>query len=172
MRVRTTGTLRAVLLVWLVLGILLLFFELHHLAFYALFVAVGSFVAALVALVAPDAYVVQGVTAVAASILGVVAVRPYAQAAYQHHRRTGHVARGVHGGLVGVEAMTLDEVGDAHHVGHVRLAGERWLAVSGSMPIPPETPVVVTAVSGTTLTVWPSEGLPRTPQLGAEGNGQ
>ena len=160
------------LLVWVVLGIVLLAFELHHLAFYALFVAVGSFVAAAVALVAPDAYAVQGFAAVAASILGVVAIRPYAQAAYQHHRRTGQVALGVHGGLIGVEALTLDEVGDTHHVGHVRLAGELWLAVSGSTPIPAGTPVVVTAVSGTTLTVWPADGLPRTPQLGAEGSGQ
>jgi membrane protein implicated in regulation of membrane protease activity len=57
---------------------------------------------------------------------------------------------------VGQEALTLDEVGDIARVGHVRLVGERWLAVSGSgNRIPPDTPVVVTAVQGTTLTVWP-----------------
>jgi membrane protein implicated in regulation of membrane protease activity len=57
---------------------------------------------------------------------------------------------------VGQEAVTLDEVGDSEEIGHVRLVGERWLAVSGSgAPIPPDTPVLVTAVQGTTLTVWP-----------------
>jgi membrane-bound ClpP family serine protease len=44
-------------------------------------------------------------------------------------------------------------------VGHVRLAGERWRAVSGAdVPIPPGTTVLVTAVRGTTLTVWPVDG--------------
>ena len=33
----------AVVVVWFVLGIALLLFELHHLAFYALFGALGSF---------------------------------------------------------------------------------------------------------------------------------
>jgi membrane-bound ClpP family serine protease len=75
-----------------------------------------------------------------------------------HQHRGGRVARGVHGGLVGTEAMTLDLVGSQHARGHVRLNGERWLAVSGAAEaIAPGTPVIVTAVEGTTLTVWPSE---------------
>jgi hypothetical protein len=44
-------------------------------------------------------------------------------------------------------------------VGHVRLAGERWRAVSGAeVAIPAGTPVLVTAVEGTTLVVWPVGG--------------
>jgi membrane-bound ClpP family serine protease len=55
--------------------------------------------------------------------------------------------------------LTLDVVGDERHPGHVRLAGERWLAVSGAeRPIPAGTHVLVTAVRGTTLEVWPLEG--------------
>ena len=55
--------------------------------------------------------------------------------------------------------MTLDAVGDEHAPGHVRLAGERWLAVSGSDDVlPAGTAVVVTAVRGTTLWVWPLLG--------------
>jgi membrane-bound ClpP family serine protease len=43
----------------------------------------------------------------------------------------------------------------------VRLAGERWLAVSSAgLSIPPGTPVVVTAVQGTTLVVWPAQDGP------------
>jgi len=82
------------------------------------------------------------------------------------------VARGVHGGLVGQEALALDEVGDAHAVGHVRLVGERWLAVSGSgVVIPPGTTVLVTQVQGTTLVVLPLDGLdrPGTSRSGADG---
>jgi membrane protein implicated in regulation of membrane protease activity len=60
-------------------------------------------------------------------------------------------------------------VGDAHEVGHVRLNGERWLAISGAGGIPANTKVVVTAVQGTTLVVFPSTEIPEPPRgLGPE----
>lgn len=144
---------------WVVIGALLFLFELHHLAFYALFGAVGSLAAAVVAAFAPSAVPLQAGVAVGVAGVGVVAVRPMVSRAFES-RHTGHIARGVHGGLVGQDAVTLDEVGDARVVGHVRLLGERWLATSGSgRAIPPDTKVVVTAVHGTTLTVWPVDAL-------------
>jgi membrane protein implicated in regulation of membrane protease activity len=140
---------------WVLLGVGLLLLELHHWAFYALFAAVGALAAAGVALTAPDAVAVQALTALGAAALGVVGVRPLVSRAVHTHRG-GQVARGVHGGLVGQDAFTLDEVGDVHRAGHVRLAGERWLAVSaGAHVIPPETAVMVTDVRGTTLVVLP-----------------
>ncbi len=162
---------------WLVLAIVLVYFELHHLAFYALFGAVGALAAAGVALAAPSAVALQGGVAVGVAIVGVVAVRPLVRPAFIRHRRGDHVARGVHGGLIGQEAMTLDAVGESHHVGHARLAGERWLAISGSgRMIPPNTPVTVTAVAGTTLTVWSLDEIYgstpplHTPPTGADGD--
>jgi len=142
-------------LVWLVLAALLVFFELHHLAFYALFAAAGCFAAAIVAVFAGDAYGLQAIVAVLVSIAGVALVRPYVSTVFHRRHGDGHVALGVHGGLVGQEALTLDEVGDAHHVGHVRLAGERWLAVTSGPPIEAGRAVLITAVRGTTLDVWP-----------------
>ena len=66
----------------------------------------------------------------------------------------------MHGGLVGQEVLTLDAVGDSRPPGHVRLAGERWLAVSGGDDaIPAGTKVLVTAVQGTTLIVGRSDGV-------------
>jgi membrane protein implicated in regulation of membrane protease activity len=62
--------------VWLVLGVVLLLVESRHLAFYALFVAVGSLAAAVVALAVPSAIAVQVGVAVAVAVGGVVAVRP------------------------------------------------------------------------------------------------
>lgn len=56
--------------------------------------------------------------------------------------------------LLGVEVHHL-ALGGPHHPGHVRFAGESWLAVNGDgSPIPVGTPVVVTAVRGTTLVGW------------------
>jgi len=149
-----------VVIAWIVLGLGLLYFELHHLALYALFGAIGAFAAGVTAIVFPDAIVVQLLVAVVVTLLGVVAVRPFARAAIQKNRPGGHVAHGVHGGIVGQTAFTLDEVGTVQQVGHVRLSGERWLAVSGSQQvIPARTEVTVMAVTGTTLVVWPTHEL-------------
>jgi membrane protein implicated in regulation of membrane protease activity len=147
-----------VVVAWVLAGVVLLLFEMHHLAFYALFLAIGAFAAAVVSAAAPDAYAVQAAAFVGLSVVGVVGARPFVSQAF-HHRRGGHVALGVHGGIVGQQAVTLDQVGDVHQIGHVRLAGERWLAVTGGQKIEPGQPVVVTAVRGTTLEVWPVDEL-------------
>jgi len=143
---------------WIAVGVVLIAVELHHLAFYALFAALGCFAGAAVASVFPDAVAVQVVTAVAVAAAGILLVRSRMSAAFAHHYE-GDRARGVHGGLVGQEVLTLDLVGGLERVGHVRLAGERWRAVSGAdVSIPPGTTVLVTAVQGTTLIVWPVDG--------------
>ena len=142
-------------LAWIAVGVVLIAVELHHLAFYALFAAVGCFAGAAVASVFPDAVAVQVATAVVVAGLGILLVRGRISAAFAHHYEVQR-ARGVHGGLVGQEVLTLDLVGGLDRVGHVRLAGERWRAISGDdAPIPPGTRVLVTAVQGTTLVVWP-----------------
>jgi membrane protein implicated in regulation of membrane protease activity len=158
-----------VTLAWIAVGVVLLAVELHHLAFYALFAALGCFAGAAVAAVFPDAIAVQVATAVVVAGLGILLVRGRVSAAFAHHYEV-EKARGVHGGLVGQEVLTLDLVGGLDRVGHVRLAGERWRAISGNdAPIPPGTRVLVTAVQGTTLIVWPVDGslpLERQPEAG------
>jgi membrane protein implicated in regulation of membrane protease activity len=154
-----------VVVVWLVLGIGLLAVELHHLAFYAMFAAVGAFAAAVVAAFTGDAVVAQLLVAVATTAVGIVAVRPYVSRSVLH-RRGGRVAHGVHGGLVDSEALAIDRIGGTGRPGHVRLSGESWLAVSGDgRTIEPGATVLVTAVQGTTLTVWPLDSfdLPNLP---------
>jgi membrane protein implicated in regulation of membrane protease activity len=144
---------------WLIVGVVLLVIELRHFGFFFLFGALGSFAAAGVALVAPDAVLLQVGAAVVVAGVGVVALRPLVREAFRNRQVVGKLGRGVHGTLVGEEVLTLDVVGDTGEVGHVRLAGERWLAVSGAgTPIPADTRVVVTGVEGTTLIVWPVHG--------------
>jgi membrane protein implicated in regulation of membrane protease activity len=141
-----------VLVVWILAAALLVAVELHHLAFFAMFGAAGASAAAVVAAVSPDAIGVQVGAAVVVTAVGVAAVRPYVSKAFES-RREGAVIHGVHGGLVGARGTTLDEV-PFHSRGHVRLLGETWLAVAADeKPIAAATPVVVVAVSGTTLTV-------------------
>jgi membrane protein implicated in regulation of membrane protease activity len=143
---------------WIAVGVVLIAVELHHMAFYAFFAALGCFAAAAVSAVAPGAVAAQVATAVVVAAAGIVLVRGRVSAAVAHRYEGEHVP-GVHGGLIGQEVLTLDVVGGLDEVGHVRLAGERWRAVSGSdAPIPAGTKVLVTAVRGTTLTVWPVDG--------------
>ena len=142
--------------VWIVGGLALLAVELHTVAFYAVFLAIGCFAAGLLALFVPDSPIwVQAAVAAVVSLIGLFAVRPFASRTFLHGSG-GIVSRGVHGGLVGQEALTLDTVGDEHHPGHVQLASERWLAVTdASQPLGADTAVTVTAVRGTTLLVRP-----------------
>jgi inner membrane protein len=161
---------------WIVVALALVAFELHHLAFFALFGALGAVAAAIVALAAPNAVGLQLIVAIAVAAVGTLTLRPYVSKII-HRRSDGHVALGVHGGLVGVHAVTVDLVGEVAaamvagdgsgpRAGHVRLAGEQWLAVSGSDDaIAPHTEVVVTAVNGTTLTVWPVNPTASVPAL-------
>jgi membrane protein implicated in regulation of membrane protease activity len=145
-------------LAWIVAGVVLLALELHHLAFYVLFAAVGCFAGALVAVVAPDAIPVQVLAAVLVALVGIVVVRPKVSDRLLS-RRGGHRSPGVHGGLVGHEVVTVDIVGGIDRVGHVELAGERWRAVSGAdVALAPGTRVLITGVEGTTLIVWPAYG--------------
>jgi membrane protein implicated in regulation of membrane protease activity len=144
-----------VAIVWIAVGVVLLAIELQHLALYALFVAVGCFGAAIVAVAAPDALVAQVLTAVIVSIAGIALVRPRFSSRV-HARGPGHGGRGVHGGFIGHEVVTLDVVGGPDRAGHVELAGERWLAASGGdVTLPAGTRVMITGVEGTTLIVWP-----------------
>jgi membrane protein implicated in regulation of membrane protease activity len=141
--------------IWFIAGLALVAVELHTVAFYSIFLAAGSFAAAIVALVLPDNVIVQAVVAAVVSLVGLVAIRPFASRTFLHGSG-GVVSRGVHGGLVGQEALTLDMVGDEHHPGHVQLASERWLAVTDhAQALGADTTVTVTAVRGTTLLVRP-----------------
>ena len=145
-----------VAVLWLAVAAGLVLFELHHLAFFALFGAAGSSAAAGVALVAPDAYVAQAGVGLVVTIAGIWLVRPYVSEVYDRRHRATHVAKGVHGGIIGHEAVTLDHVGGVDARGHVRFVGERWLAHAvGDTPIGVGERVLIVAVEGTTLLVAP-----------------
>jgi membrane protein implicated in regulation of membrane protease activity len=141
---------------WFVAALGLLIVELHTANFFAVFLAAGAFAAGLLSLVAPDLAIwIPAVLGVVVAMAGVVVVRPFLN---RRLRRHGEVALmpGVHGGFVGQRALALDEIGDALHPGHVRLAGETWMAFADGQSIASGAPVIVTAVRGTTLAVRPA----------------
>ena len=143
--------------IWFVAALALLVLELASTTFFSIFLAVGAFAAGLLAFVVPDSPIwFQATLAIVVAMLGVVVGRPFLR---RRLRRQGEapLTPGVHGGFVGQRALPLDEIGDELHPGHVRLAGETWLAFSADhQPIPTGAPVIVTAVRGTTLAVRPA----------------
>jgi membrane protein implicated in regulation of membrane protease activity len=144
-------------IVWILVAVLLVAVELHHLAFFAIFGAVGAAAAAVVAFIAPSAVPGQIAVAVGVAAIGVAIVRPFVSRVSARRVGAGVRIHGVHGGLIAARGMTLDEVG-SEQPGHVRILGESWLAISGQPHvIPPATPVIVTDITGTTLTVRAAE---------------
>lgn len=140
--------------VWIIIAVLLVALEMHHGAFFAIFAAAGALAAAGVSAVSPKAFGVQIAVASAVAIAGILLVRPFVSRAFGR-RSDGAVVHGVHGGLVGAQAMSVDEI-TTHATGHVYLLGETWLAVtSDGSTIAPGTPVKIADVRGTTLTVEP-----------------
>src|SRR6476469_8422063 len=124
--------------IWFVAALALLVLELASTTFFSIFLAIGAFAAGLLAFFVPDSPVwLQAVVA------SVVIGRPFLS---RRLRRQGEgpLTPGVHGGFVGQRALALDEIGDELHPGHVRLAGEVWLAYSDShQPIATGAPVIV-----------------------------
>jgi membrane protein implicated in regulation of membrane protease activity len=138
---------------WIVAGVVLLGIEAVSLVFFAAFVALGCFAAAIAAGAGADTWL-QVLLFVGVAALGIVLGRPPLMHALRD-RRGALALPGVQG-LVGQRAVTLDMVGDEHHPGHALLAGERWLAMTDQAEsIGPDTPVSVAAVRGTTLVVRP-----------------
>jgi membrane protein implicated in regulation of membrane protease activity len=139
---------------WLVAGGVLLGVEIISLVFFAAFLGVGSFAAAIAAALGADTWL-QVLVFVLVALLGILLGRPPLMRALRSHQHTS--LPGVQG-LVGQRAVTVDVVGDEHHPGHALLAGERWLAVTDAgQPLRPDLAVTVAAVRGTTLVVHPLE---------------
>ena len=145
---------------WVVAAVLLAAGEVHTQAFYLLFAAAGAAVAAVLGALGLAIWL-QVLVGAAAAIGGVLAIRPALKRAMEGRMAAPYRFPGLAGGLVGARAVTVDAVGDERHPGHATLGNERWLAITDApAPLPPETPVVVAAVRGTTLLVRAS-GAPR-----------
>ena len=149
----------AIYVFWFAGALALLVLELASTTFFSIFLAAGAFAGGVVAFVFPDSAIwIQAVIAIAVAMAGVVIVRPILSRKLRR-RGEGPVGPGVHGGFVGQRALALDEIGDQLHPGHVRLAGETWMAFAEDhSAIPTGASVLVTAVRGTTLAVRPASG--------------
>ena len=94
---------------------------------------------------------------VAVSLGGTAVLRPPVKHYFDRHAGPRLALPGGSDSLVGQRALTVDPVGDEHHPGHAKLAGERWLAVTDEPGgLMADTQVMVVEVRGTTLVVMPT----------------
>ena len=138
-------------LVWLAIALAFGVGEVLTLAFYALFPALGAVAAAVAALLG-FSFEGQVIVFAAVSVLGVVAARP-PMMNYLKRRQEPEMKSGAEE-MIGKEAPVVDDILDAHHPGHVRIAGENWPALSeNGKPIHKGSTVRVNALRQATLVV-------------------
>ena len=144
--------------VWLLAGLLLVALEVHSQAFYAVFLAAGAFAATIVVAVGIPVWL-SAIVFAGVALGGTLLVRPTLKRMSDRHIGPRLQLPGASDAIVGQQALTIDDVGDEHHPGHARLAGERWLAVTDEPGgLKPQTQVLVLEVRGTTLVVTPLAG--------------
>lgn len=135
--------------VWIVAGLVLLVAEMFAAGFWLACVAIGSFAAALVALVLPG-FLAPVLAFSAATVLSFVALRPFL---LRHLHHPPHVRTNVDGliGKTGIVSQRLDPVTGQ---GRVVVEGEDWRgAVLDDTPVEAGSRVMVLRVEGTTLFV-------------------
>ena len=144
--------------VWLIAGLLLVAAEVHSQAFFAIFLAAGAFAATIVTAIGIPVWV-SAVVFAAVALGGTMLIRPTLKRASDRRMGPRLELPGASDSLIGQRGLTVDDVGDEHHPGHARLAGERWLTVTDEPGgLPPQTQVMVVEVRGTTLVVIPFAG--------------
>lgn len=141
--------------VWLVAGLLLVALEVHSQAFFAIFLAAGAFAAAIVTAAGAPLWLSAAVFA-GVAVGGTTLLRPELKRVVDRRAGPRLALPGSSDSLIGSSALTIDSIGDEHHPGHARLAGESWLAVTEEPGgVAPQTQVMVVDVHGTTLVVMP-----------------
>ncbi|RAV12204.1 NfeD family protein [Paenibacillus contaminans] len=110
--------------IWLIIAGVLLIVEMMTLTFYLLWLGIGAIVAAVVALIAPDAFVVQMLAGCAAALVLTVFTKPLT--------RRFRAARGFKDAvddLVGKQGIVVEDI-EQGKPGIVKIGGDMWSAVS------------------------------------------
>jgi membrane protein implicated in regulation of membrane protease activity len=142
----------------LIAALILVAAEVHTQAFFAIFLAMGAVAATIVTAAGLPLWVSLVVFA-GVAVGGVGLLRPTLQRNSDRHLGPRLALPGQSDALVGQTALAVDAIGDEHHPGHARLAGERWLAITEEPGgLRPDTQVMVVEVRGTTLVVMPLTG--------------
>ena len=133
---------------WLVVFILLILIELATMGLTTIWFAGGA-VAGFVAYMLCANVVIQAAAFFAVSILLLFFTRPFAVRYINSNKTTTNVD-----GLIGQEALVLEEINNIRETGCARLEGKEWTARSmNDTVIPKDTVVTVERIEGVKLIV-------------------
>ena len=159
-------------IVWLVVALVFAVVEVATAVLLGAFFTLGALAAAVAAFLGAGV-VTQAIVFAVVSVLGLVIARPPLMA-YLRTRRGPETRSGAYA-MIGQTAVLIDPIRGPHDRGHVRIAGEEWLALTrDGTPVEEGATVRVVEIKGATLLVeraqsadGPSpEGLPQSPTQG------
>jgi inner membrane protein len=136
--------------IWLVIGVLLLIAEMATLTFYLLWLALGSLAAALVALLLPDAIVLQVFVGIVVALLLTLFNKQVTRRMRNSRGFTDVIYQ-----LVGLEGLVIEDI-PQEGLGIVKVGNETWSAQS-EIPLSKGTPIIVVQSYNTILQVQKRE---------------
>jgi membrane protein implicated in regulation of membrane protease activity len=143
-----------VTLVWIAVALVFAIVEVVTVALVAGFIALGATGAAIAAFVG-GSLTDQAIVFAVVSLLGLALAR-HPLLVYLQDRSAPETASGA-AGMIGQTAVVVDPIGDEHHRGHVRIAGEDWPALTrDGRPVDAGVPVRVVEIRLATLIVEPA----------------
>ena len=122
-------------------------------AFFAVFLTIAAIGAAAAAALGFD-LLVQGIVFAVVAVLGILLARPPLMAwVHRRHRGAPIVLSGAQE-MIGRTGLVIDAIKGAHQVGHVKIMGERWPAITADgSPVKEGAEVRVVDIHNATLVV-------------------
>ncbi|MDR1629258.1 MAG: NfeD family protein [Oscillospiraceae bacterium] len=137
------------LVFWVVLIIVFIVAEALTVQLTAIWFAAGALAAFVVALINPDAYLIQILVFVAVSAITLAITRPLAKKLTSKTIQPTNADR-----YIGKEVLVTEEINNRRSTGAVQASGVIWTARSiDDIIIPPEAVVVVERIDGVKLMV-------------------
>jgi membrane protein implicated in regulation of membrane protease activity len=132
--------------IWLVVGIILIVAEMATLTFYLLWLGLASFAAGIVAMIAPDAIVLQVFAGIVIAAVLTVYTKPLTRRLRSSKGYTDVIYQ-----LVGQEGVVIENI-PSNGLGVVRVGNETWSA-NAEEPLDIGTRIIVVQSHNTTLQV-------------------
>jgi membrane protein implicated in regulation of membrane protease activity len=136
--------------IWLVVGVLLIIAEMATLTFYLLWLAIGALAAALVAILMPDAIVLQVFVGIVVALFLTFFTKPITRRMRSSIGFTDVIYQ-----LEGQEGLVIGDI-PLEGLGIVKVGNETWSAQS-EVPLSKGTPIIVVQSYNTILQVQKRE---------------
>jgi membrane protein implicated in regulation of membrane protease activity len=136
--------------IWLVVGVLLIIAEMATLTFYLLWLALGALAAALVAMLMPDAIVLQVFIGIVVALILTLYTKQITRRMRSSKGFTDVIYQ-----LVGQEGLVIADI-PLEALGIVKVGNETWSAQS-DVPLVKGTPIIVVQSFNTILQVQKRE---------------